>query len=70
MNPMMKIYEAIFSQAENLVRLQVARRAIERAGGKIKIAPPTSSGMVLVTLMLPDPAKPQDFLPGLPFYAV
>jgi hypothetical protein len=48
----------------------VCRRygAIERAGGVIKFAPPTASGMVFVTLILPDRYTPQEFLPDLPFY--
>ena len=52
MKPMMKTYEAILSQAENMARLQTARKAIERVGGKIKIAPLTNRGMVSVTLVL------------------
>jgi hypothetical protein len=67
---MIQTYEAMLSQAQHVARLQAARQAIERAGGKMKIAPPTSGGLILVTLRLPDPATPQDFLPGLPFYLV
>jgi hypothetical protein len=66
----MKVYEAILSQPDSLARVQTARRMIERAGGIIKLAPPTSSGMVFVTLVLPDRYLPQDFLAGLPFYPV
>jgi hypothetical protein len=67
---MMNVYEAILSHAESLARLQAVRPAIERAGGTLRIAPPTAKGMVLVTLLLPAPLTPQDFLPGLPFYLV
>ncbi len=63
-----RVYEAALSQRESLARVQAARRSIERAGGNVKITPPTASGMVLITLVLPDRYAPQDFLPGLPFY--
>lgn len=65
-----QVYEASLSQRESLARVQAARRSIERAGGQVKYAQPTRSGMVLVTLILPDRYTPQDFLPGLPFYLV
>ena len=64
----MRVYEATLSQRENLTRVQAARRSIERAGGQVKLSPPAASGMVLVTLVLPDPHLPQEFVPGLPFY--
>ena len=64
------IYEALLAQAESIARVKAARRAIERAGGTVKLAPPTASGMVLVTLTLPDRHTPQEFMPGLPFYLV
>ena len=67
---MMRLYEAMLSQAESIARLRAARQVIERAGGKIKIALPTANGMVLVTLLLHEPLTPQDFLPDLPFYLV
>jgi len=65
-----KVYEAMLSQPDSIARVQAARWAIERAGGDVKLAPPSSGGMVLVTLVLPDRYLPQDFLPGLPFYPV
>ncbi|HEX5156868.1 MAG TPA: hypothetical protein VFW17_06615 [Ktedonobacterales bacterium] len=64
----MKVYEAILAHPASVARVVAARPAIERAGGSVKLAPPTRSGMVLATLMLPDQYTPQDFLPGLPFY--
>ena len=67
---MMHTYEAILSQADSIASVQAARRVIERAGGQVKIAPPSPNGMVLVTLLLPDHLTPQQFLPGLPFYRV
>jgi hypothetical protein len=63
-----RVYEAMLAQRDSLERVQAARRAIERAGGAIKFAPPTASGMVLVALILPDRHTPQEFLPDLPFY--
>jgi hypothetical protein len=39
-------------------------------GGRVKIAPPTSTGMVLVMLVLSDPYHPPEFFPDLPFYPV
>lgn len=66
----MKVYEAILAHPASLARVVAARPAIERAGGSVKLAAPTSGGMVLATLILPDNRTPQDFLPGLPFYLV
>jgi hypothetical protein len=65
-----RVYEAILSQPASLAQIQRARAAIERVGGSVKAAPPTNTGMVLVTLVLPDPHRPQDFFPDLPFYPV
>lgn len=64
------VYEALLAHAKSVARVKAAQPAIERAGGRVKLAPPTASGMVLVTLILPDRYTPQDFVPGLPFYPV
>lgn len=66
----MRVYEAILSQPASLAQIEAARAAIERVGGSVKIAPPTRTGMALVTLMLPDPYRPENFFPSLPFYPV
>ena len=66
----MKTYEAILANPASTARVVAARPAIERAGGSVKLAPPTSAGMILATLILPDGYMPQDFVPGLPFYLV
>jgi hypothetical protein len=66
----LRVYEAILSLPASIARIQAAQRAIERVGGSVKLAPATSSGMVLVTLVLPDPHRPHDFFPDLPFYPV
>ena len=65
-----KVYEAILAHSASVAQVLAARPAIERAGGTVKFAPPTKSGMVLATLILPDQYTPRDFLPGLPFYLV
>jgi hypothetical protein len=48
----MLVDEALLAHPASLERVKAARRAIERAGGNVKLAPPTASGMVLVTLAL------------------
>lgn len=64
----MNRYEAALSRRENVIQVQAAKQAIERAGGKVEISQPTSAGVVVVILHLPVQYVPQDFLPGLPFY--
>jgi hypothetical protein len=63
----MRAYEAVISRADNLARVQAARRAVERVGGKIAMAPANAAGMVLVVVTLPEPYTPDDFFPGVPF---
>jgi hypothetical protein len=64
----MQAYQALLARAESLASVRARRRAIEAVGGKIEIAPPTSTGMVVVKLWLPPPYQPYDFIPDLPFY--
>ena len=66
----MRSYEAVISRPDNLARIQAARRAIERVGGKIVTAPPNAAGMVLVVVTLPEAYTPEDFVPGVPFSEV
>lgn len=66
----MRVYEATLSQPASLAQIEAARAAIERVGGSVKVAPPTRTGMALVTLVLPDPHRPEAFFPNLPFYPV
>lgn len=66
----MHTYEALLSQAESIKHVRAMQRAITRAGGSVKFAPPTSTGLVLVTLILPAHIRPEDLLPGLPFYPI
>lgn len=64
----MQTYQALLARADNVAKVQSMRRAIERIGGKVEIAPPTATGMVRVTLWLPPQYQPKDFFPDLPFY--
>jgi len=66
----MLVYEALLSQRESIDRVLAAQRTIASLGGSVKLAPPTVTGLVLITLILPPRVRPQDILPGLPFYEV
>ena len=61
-------YQALLSNPQNLERVQAAKAAIERSGGRVSIAPPTTVGMVLVILELPEGTRPEQFCPGVPFF--
>ena len=61
-------YQALLANPQNLARVQAARAAIEQAGGRVSIAPPTTVGMVLVILELPEGLRPEQFCPGVPFF--
>ncbi len=63
-------YEALLSHPDSLAQVHAARRAIEAVGGQIIIAPPTKTGLVRVTLRLPENYTPAQFLLGLPFYPI
>ncbi|HEU5348906.1 MAG TPA: hypothetical protein VFU63_09885 [Ktedonobacterales bacterium] len=63
-------YRALVSRPENVARARQAKHAIERAGGKIVILPPTREGMTIIELRLPLGLHPSEFLPDLPFYLV
>ena len=52
----------------HLARIQDARREIERRGGRVTFAPPTKTGMVAVVIELPEGTRPEDIVPGIPFY--
>jgi hypothetical protein len=64
----MQMYEALLARPEHIEQVRQARANIERLGGKVEIAPPSTAGMVLVTLTLPPGYMPEHILPGLPFY--
>jgi hypothetical protein len=63
-------YQALLSNAENVARVEAARRQIERIGGRVHLATAQRVGMVLVTLELPEGHAPAEFFPDLPFYPV
>ncbi len=67
---MLREYEAVVSQRESLARVRATQNRIKQAGGKMTMTPSTTAGMMLVTLMLPEPLTPQHFFPDLPFYPV
>ena len=66
----MQVYEALLSQRDSVERVLAAQRIIAKLGGSIKLAPPTMTGLVLVTLLLPPNVRTGEVLPGLPFYPV
>lgn len=66
----MHTYRASVSRPESIARAQQAKSAIERAGGKIIVFPPTKEGMTIIELRLPSGLHPDAFLPELPFYLV
>ena len=63
-------YEAILSQQEAITAVRVASKRIASVGGAVEMSPPTRTGMVIVTLRLPENYQPQQFFPGLPFYPI
>ncbi|HKW20261.1 MAG TPA: hypothetical protein VJO13_02710 [Ktedonobacterales bacterium] len=66
----MRTYEAALSRPDNVAQVKAAIRLIERIGGTVQIDPPTATGITLVVLTLPETYRPEDLLPGLPFYPV
>lgn len=60
-------YQAVLSKP-NAARVQAARRAIERIGGRVTLSAPNQMGLVIAQLQLPDTHRPEHLLPGLPFY--
>jgi hypothetical protein len=58
----------MLSQPDNLACVQADRRAIEAVGRQVSMAPPSKTGLILVTLRLPGGYRPEQFLTGLPFY--
>lgn len=66
----MRTYEAALSRPDNLAQVKAATRLIEHVGGTVQIAAPTATGMTLVVLTLPEAYRPEDILPGLPFFSI
>jgi len=61
-------YQALLANQQNVATIRSRVREVERAGGRVEIAPPTKAGMVLVVLELPEGTSPGQFFPGIPFY--
>ena len=67
----MRTYEALLTRPESLARVRALESAIRQVSGKVRIAPVSKSNVVaVVTLWLPDPHRPDDFLPDIPFTPV
>lgn len=60
-------YQAVLSPT-TASQVQAAQREIERVGGRVAFSPPNQVGLVIVLLELPESARPDQLLPGLPFY--
>jgi hypothetical protein len=60
-------YQAVLSQP-GAVQVYRARKEIERFGGRITLSHPNQVGLVIAVLELPETYRPEQFLPGLPFY--
>jgi hypothetical protein len=61
-------YQALLANQQNVAIVRSRKREVERAGGRVTMAPPTKVGVVLVILELPEGYSPDQFFPGLPFY--
>lgn len=62
-------YQAVLSQA-GATQVRAAQKEIERMGGRVALSPPNQVGLVIALLELPETARPDQVLPGLPFYPV
>jgi hypothetical protein len=45
-------YQALLANQQNVALIRSHVREVERAGGRVEIAPPTKVGMVLLTLRM------------------
>jgi hypothetical protein len=63
-------YQALLANPQNVAAVRARKSDVERIGGRVQIAAPTTVGMVLVLLELPVGMRPEQFFPGIPFYAV
>lgn len=63
-----QLFQAQLTLPGSLARVQAATHAIEQAGGRVEIIPTATPGLTTVCLYLPPPYRPEQFLPGLPFY--
>ncbi|HLY32289.1 MAG TPA: hypothetical protein VKQ36_14765 [Ktedonobacterales bacterium] len=63
-------YQSLLSQPKSRKQIEMARQAIERLGGKVFVDMPQENGTYVVILWLPESYRPDDVLPGIPFYPV
>ena len=61
-------YQAMLARPESLARVRAAQRVIEQAGGKVETRQTGTPGLVAVTILLPAPYTPEQFVPGIPFF--
>ena len=64
------VYQALLTKPSSLERVQAQRQAIIKVGGRVHVQPGNVAGQASVVLELPAPYQPDDFLPGLPFFAI
>jgi hypothetical protein len=64
----LRTYQAQLTLPASLARVRAARATIERAGGRIELLPTDVTGLTTVRIHLPEQLRPEQFLPGLPFY--
>jgi hypothetical protein len=63
-------YQALLANPQNVAAVRARKRDVERIGGRMEIAAPTTVGMVLVLLELPVGTLPEQFFAAIPFYPV
>ncbi len=61
-------YQALLSNPQSVALVRARTREVERVGGRVHMAPPSTVGMVAVILELPEGIPPDRFFPGIPFY--
>jgi hypothetical protein len=66
--PQTTLFQAQLTLPGSLARVRAAVHAIEQAGGKVVIIATGTEGVTTVCLYLPPPYRPENFLPGLPFF--
>ncbi|MGE5333149.1 MAG: hypothetical protein ACM3N4_00485 [Nitrososphaerota archaeon] len=63
-------YQAQLTLPTSLERVRDARTEIERVGGRVELLPTEIARLTLVRIHLPEQYRPEQFLPGLPFYPI
>ncbi len=62
--------DAVKQEGLTATRVRPAERIIRREGGTITLTSLEATGLVLVTLSLPEPLTPDRYFPDIPFYPV